>query len=257
MPRETLTLRKFTLPKHELARLSAADRELFFLSGHILNELNSLNKVFGWCLRSGSESQSKTVNVAQGMQSMIYARVLAGKLWEAWEALRATWFASRRSPMLEQRLHEDSMAALTEIKKYFSHSNIIFDVRNSFAFHYSAAKLAEKWEAVAEGDGLQIVLGGTIGNNIDLAAETIANAALFNAANKADLEAGMAKFLDEVQKMASHLTTFLEGVTLVFLQDVLGTNFAARTTEEQIDVQQSFAEVQIPYFCAPDCAKGA
>ena len=257
MPHETITLRKFTLPKHELAKLSAADRQLFFLSGHILNELNSLNKVFSWCLHSGSESPSKTRNVAQGMQSMIYARVLAGKLWEAWEALRTTWFASKPSPLLEQRLHQDSAAALAEIKKYFSHSNLIFDVRNSFAFHYSATKLAENWETVADGDGLQIVLGGTIGNNIDLAAETIANAALFNAAAGADLEAGMAKFLDEVQTMTSHLTTFLEGITLVFLQVIFGANFSAKATEEEIGVELSFAKVQIPYFCAPDHAEEA
>jgi hypothetical protein len=48
----TLRIRKFSLKKDQLAKLPSAERDLFFLSGHILNELNSLNKVFGWCLRS-------------------------------------------------------------------------------------------------------------------------------------------------------------------------------------------------------------
>ena len=248
----TLRIRKFSLKKDQLAKLSSAERDLFFLSGHILNELNSLNKVFGWCLRSGGEAGSQTSHLAQGVQSMIYARVLAGKLWEAWEALRTTWFSSKPSPAFEQSLHADSRASLAALKSYFSRSNLIFDVRNSFAFHYSAGKLSERWEEVAHGDQLQIVLGGTLGNNIDLAAEFMTNAALFRAAHPTDLQAGMKTFLDDVQSMAGHFTTFLEGVTLVLLKQLFGERFADQSTEEEIIVNQSFSEVRIPYFCAPE-----
>jgi hypothetical protein len=188
---------------------------------------------------------------------MIYARVLAGKLWEAWEALRSTWFANKPSPAIAEGLHPNSRASLSALKAYFSRSNVIFDVRNSFAFHYSAGKLGEQWEDVAHGDRLQIVLGGTVGNNIDLAAELIANAALLRAVHPTNLEAGMQTFLNDVQTMAGHFTTFLEGVTLVFLKEIFGDRFADQGTEEEVTVNQSFSEVRIPYFCAPDEAKGA
>lgn len=257
MAPQNLRLQKFSLGKHQLAKLTDAERDLFFLSGHILNELNALNKVFGWCLRSGGEDESQISRVAQGMQSMIFARILAGKLWEAWEALRSTWFSSKPSPALVQGLHPDSQAALFALKAYFSHSNLIFSVRNSFAFHYSAGKLTEHWEHVARGDDLQIVLGGTVGNNIDLAAETFANVALFKAAHPTDLESGMGVFLNDVQSMAGHFTTFLEGVTLVFLKEILGDHFAEQAAEEDVTVNQLFSEVRIPYFCAPDQGKDA
>ena len=68
--------------------------------------------------------------------------------------------------------------SLSVLKSYFGRSNLSYRVRNSFAFHYSGDALSEHWEEVAEGDELQIVLGGTIGNNIYFAAETVANAAL-------------------------------------------------------------------------------
>ena len=248
----TLRIRKFSLRKAQLATLSAAERDLFFLSGHILNELNSLNKVFSWCLQSGGDSETQTSRLAQGVQSMIYARVLAGKLWEAWEALRSTWFSSRPAPAFVQGLHPDAQTSLSALKGYFSQSNLIFDVRNSFAFHYFAGKLSEHWEEVAHGDGLQIVLGGTIGNNIDLAAELITNAALFRTAHPTDLAVGMQTFLDDVQSMAGHFTTFLEGLTLVLLRKTLGEDFANQGTEEEVIVNQSFSQVRIPYFCAPD-----
>ena len=257
MTQSSLRLRKLSLKKGQLAKLSSAERDLFFLSGHILNELNSLNKVFGWCLRSGGEAGSQTSQLAQGVQSMIYARVLAGKLWEAWEGLRTTWFSNRPSPAFEQDLHPDSRASLAAIKSYFSRQNLIFDVRNSFAFHYSAGKLSEHWEEVAHGDQLQIVLGGTLGNNVYLAAEFMTNAALFRAAHPTDLQAGMKTFLDDVQSMASHFTTFLEGVMLALLKHLVGERLADQSIEEEITVDQSFSEVRIPYFCAPDNETGA
>lgn len=257
MPPTTIHIRKFSLGKEQLAKLSDAERDLFFMSGHILNELNSLNKVFGWCRRSGGEGESHTSGLARGVQSMIYARILAGKLLEAWNALGSTWFSSKPSLAFAQGLHPDSRASLSVLKSYFSHPNLIFDVRNSFAFHYSAEKLGEHWEEVAHGDKLQVVLGGTIGNNIDLAAELMVNAALFKAAHPTNLEAGMQMFLDDVQSIARHFTTFLEGVTLVLLREMLGAPFIDQAIEEEVMVNQSFSEVRIPYFCAPDEQKGA
>ncbi len=250
MTPRVLRIRKFFLKKDQLASLTCAERDIFFLSGHMLNELNSLNKVFGWCLQSGGEGATPTSHLAQGVQSMIYARILAGKLWEAWEALRTTWFSSKPSPALEQGLNPDSRASLAVLKSYFSRSNLICEVRNSFAFHYSTTKLGEHWGEVADGDQLQIVLGGTIGNNIHLAAEFITNAALFRAAHPTDLEVGMKTFLDDVQSMASHFTTFLEGVTLVLLKKLYGDRFTDQSVEEAMTVTQSLSEVRIPYFCA-------
>lgn len=251
MPSPSLRIRQFKLRKSHLAKLTDAERNLFFLSGHILNELNSLNKVFAWCLGSEAVGESDMIRLAQGAQSMIYARVLAGKLWEAWEALRGTWFSSKPSPALASGLHPDSQTALSALKRYFSHSNLISDVRNSFAFHYSR-KLGERWEEVAEGDNLQVVLGGTIGNNINFAAELITNVAIIRDAHPTDLEAGLKLFLDDVQTMAGHFTIFLEDVTLFYLRKMLGDRLAAQGNDLEVKVAQSFSDVRIPYFCAPD-----
>ncbi len=82
--------------------------------------------------------------------------------------------------------------------------------------------------------------------------ELITNAALFKAAHPTDLAVGMQTFLDDVQSMASHFTTFLEGLTLVLLRKTLGEDFANQGTAEEVIVNQSFSQVRIPYFCAPD-----
>jgi len=182
---------------------------------------------------------------------MIYARILAGKLWEAWTALQVTYFSSKLSIALEHGLHLDSRAARSALKSYFSHANLIDSVRNSFAFHYSR-KLGEQWEEVADREHLYVVAGGTIGNNIDLAAEIITNAAIFRTSHSTDLDVGAQTFMNDVQTMAGHFTTFLEGITLFYLKKMLGENLAEQGHNVEIKVAQHFSEVRIRYFCAPD-----
>lgn len=250
-----LRIRQFTLNKDQLAKLSSDELNLFFLSGHILNELNSLNKVFAWCLTREAEGETETSLTAQRMQAMIYARILAGKLSEAWEVLGSTWFSKRRSAEINDGLHPDSLAALVALKAYFSRTNLIFKVRNSFAFHYSS-NLGEGWEDVAEGINLQIILGGTIGNNLNSAAEIVTNAALIRKAHPSNHEAGLDAFLNDVGAMTVHFTTFLEGVNLVYLRKILGDHFIDQATDLEVNVTHRHSEVRIPYFCAPDEVAG-
>ncbi len=57
--------------------------------------------------------------------------------------------------------------------------------------------------------------------------------------------------------MASHFTTFLEGITLFYLEKMLGDNLVEQGHNVEIKVTQQFSEVRLPYFCAPDKVAGA
>lgn len=257
MPHSTIRIRRVSLPTERLASLSISERNFLFFSGHILNELNSLNKVFMWCLNNHvSDSSLNISSLAQGVQSMVYARVLAGKLLEAWNALTPAWFEPKLSLSIGPHLHTDSISSLKVLKKYFNGSSSIYRVRNKFAFHYSAVDLGENWEAAAEGGHLEVIFGGTIGNNLDLAAELVANAAVFKVVDPTDMETGLKTFLDDVQTMTSNFTTFLEGATIVLLEKALGGKLGDHGHEESLTVRQSYSEVQLPYFCAPDNENG-
>lgn len=89
-----LKIRRIALPPAEVAKLAAAERNLFFLVGHVNNEITSLYKVFSWCLNLAHVPNVSPIEAnAANAQAMIYARVLAGKLVEAWGALQRSWFA--------------------------------------------------------------------------------------------------------------------------------------------------------------------
>ena len=191
-------------------------------------------------------------SVAQGVQAMVYARVLAGKLLAAWDVLGSAWFGSRLTLGIESKLHADAKSSLAVLKGYFSRKNPIFRVRNAFAFHYSAKELEANWEEAAKGAEMEIVLGGTIGNNLYLASELVANAAVLRAVNPTSHEIGLQTFLEDVQIMTSHFTTFLEGAVIVLLEMTLDGELGDHGRAEDLQVQQSYSEVQLPYFCAPD-----
>ena len=233
--------------------MAASDRDFLLLAGHMLNEINSVHRVFASCIHGGSASSDSSIeSLANGAQAMIYARILTGKLYEAWEVLGKAWFGTKLSQRLEPKLHPVAREANTKLKAYFSRQNTIYRVRNSFAFHYSATEVGASWESVADDLTFEVVLGGTVGNNLYLGAELAANAALLKAIDPDNPEQGLRVFFDEVQSTAANFTDFLEGAIMVILEDMFGADIGQLGREEDIFPALAYAQIKVPYFCLPD-----
>lgn len=185
------------------------------------------------------------------MQAMIYARILAGKLHEAWKALGKSFFSTKLSQRIESRLHPIARDALKQIRAYFKKNNAIFDVRNAFAFHYSPDEFRTHWEEAANESPFEIVLGGNVSNNLHLASELVVHIALLKAFNSTDREEALRKFFDEVQSAASSFTAFLEGAILAILEEQLGAGLATLGREEEIFPTCGYNQVAIPFFTIP------
>jgi hypothetical protein len=236
--------------------MAEAERAFLLLAGHMQNELNSLNKVFGWCLHNPrSDHTSPIEGLANGMQAMLYARVLAGKLCEAWDVLGTAFFGTKLSQRVESKLHPTAQDSLKRIKLYFSKTNVIHRVRNSFSFHYSVEEFNSNWNEALDEPTFEIVLGGTVGNNLHLAAEIVANTALLNGINSNDKADALRIFFNDVQSVASSFTNFLEGTIMAILEEQLGSGLTTLGREEEIFPTRSYNEVAIPFFCKPDASQ--
>jgi hypothetical protein len=88
-----LNVLEFT--KEELAAIPPAERNLLLMFGNIANELSVLNKLFYWS--SLTVQDDGVVGHAGIMQAQVVGRMFAGKLLEAWEAIRKTYFDSQLS----------------------------------------------------------------------------------------------------------------------------------------------------------------
>lgn len=247
---DLLKIRRIPLTKDLLMKMGTSDRSFFLLAGHMQNELNSLHKIFAWCLTAEpSNSSSAIEGLANGVQAQIYARLLAGKLLEAWSAVRAAFFGTKISHRLEAKLHPHAQDGLRKIKDYFNKPTIIYRVRNDFAFHYSAEEFDAHWNKPTDEPGFELILGGTVGNNLHLASELVVNFALMNSINPADRSGAMKTFFEEVQSLATSFTVFLEGAIIAIIEEAAGSPLASQGYEEEIAPRKDFKDVAIPYFC--------
>lgn len=228
------------------------DRAAFFLlAGNIQNELNSLSKIFSWCLsNSRQEKNSEIESLANGMQAMIYARARAGKLTEAWGALKKGFFSTKLAQQVEDKLNSDSKTALGQLKSYFNKDNPISRVRNSFAFHYSIEEFRKHWAEVAD-KPFEIILGDTIGNNLYVGSELVVANALFNAVDLNKNKA-LEVFYTDIQTVSNYFTDFLEGAILAILEEHISSGLATVGLDEEIQPTRSANEMSIPFFCKPN-----
>lgn len=248
-----MKIRRIPLTKEALLKMKPPDRNFLLLAGHIQNELNSLHKVFTWCLQNRSLEDSAAIeNLASGAQAMIYARLLAGKLCEARQVLDSSFFGTKLSQRIEPRLHSDAKDALIRIKRYFGRANTIDKIRNSFAFHYSVDEFSNYWEVAIDEPSFEIIAGGTVGNNLYLASELVANAAMLGSINTTKLEDALGLLFNDTQSMALNFTDFLEGAIVAILEEQFGPSLPSIGREEVISPTRRFSEVSIPYFCNPD-----
>ena len=226
---------KLTLP--ELQRMPENERTFLLLAGHLQNEFVALNKIFAWCI-SPADSATRieaTVNASQGF---MIAKVLAGKLNEGWQLMQKAYFGSKLSLKLAPLLHESTRQELADLKTYFSKSNLIYSVRNTFSFHYSAEAIAKHWHEAALEPDFDFFIGNEYGNTFHQASETAASLAVLKSINPTSLSAALAAFLADVQRVASLFNGFLSGVMLVLLERCLGSScqtWASKTKSIQLN----------------------
>ncbi len=242
-----MQLHRIRITTTALHAMNPAERSFLLLAGHIHNELNSLNKVFVACLNN-KVGVAAIEGLADGMQAHIYARQLAGKLLEAWNVLPSAYFGAKISQGIEASMYPDAQEALKKLKAYFKQPNVIFRVRNAFASHYSVDGFDAHWEEVAGDAGLEVVLGGTIGNNLYVGSEFVVNRAVMAAAGDLELEEAAAKFLDDVRFATRAFTTFLEGAMSVLLGKAVGTPLVKHAVVEELDTQLHVDDVVLPFF---------
>lgn len=67
-----MQLRRVRLPRAALQQMPEAERAFLLLAGHMQSELNSLNKIFTWCLQ-GKGRASPIESPADGIQAQLCA----------------------------------------------------------------------------------------------------------------------------------------------------------------------------------------
>jgi hypothetical protein len=241
-----MQLSRLLLTASQLNRIPAPERGLLVLCGHVVNELNVLNK---WLLPlTQGESQFEPVNQGQTLQSMVLLKSIVGKLNEAWAALTKGYLRTGLARELSAQIAAESLASLEQLKKYFGRKSAINTVRNNFSFHYSLSHASQPIPEGTPREELAIYLTTPIGNSLYQFAETSMNGTLLRSLGESPALA-MEQLLGETQQVVGWFNDFAHGLMIAILErHVFQAADAPLLENVDIGAVASFDALRLDYF---------
>jgi len=162
-----------------------SDERLFFIQiGHLANELSTLNRLLLFV--SDTTGTTEVEKRARNSQALLLVRLCLEKLFEGWQMLQRDYFGSKVSKEYGGLLDESGKNSLNEIKRYFSKNNLIKDIRDNFAFHYSSEDLQNQLQRTTDTGTLYIYLGYAHGNSFYSFADVLVGSAMLSKVPGAD-----------------------------------------------------------------------
>jgi hypothetical protein len=242
-----MKLRRMSFTLEQLRGIPDAERALIVVLAHALNEINTLNKLLFLCTQF--DQKPTWLALAHAAQAFIVARPLVGKLNEAWVVLQKGYFGTKLSKAYNGLLEPSAKDALDFLKAYFSHSNLVYEVRNNFAFHYSLDHAKTDIPDEATSDELAYYAHETNGNSLYYFAEYLMSKALMETISANDPEAALGTLLGEMSKVIANLNEFAQGLMYVVWDKHIGAEVLQQSFQdlELGSVPQS-TDIRIPFF---------
>jgi hypothetical protein len=230
--------------------LIPADERLFFIQiGHLANELSTLNKLLVFV--SNTTGTTELERRARNSQALLLVRLCSGKLFEGWQMLQRDYFGSKLSKEYEGLLDESGKKSLAEIKRYFSKSNLIKDIRENFAFHYPSDDLRSQLQHTKNAGTLYIYLGKTHGNSFYSFAEVLVGSAMLSKVEGADPQQAMDAVFADPTNAIKWFLAFIGSCMIILVEKYFGTTLDALGTNTiEIPNTKKWKDVQVPFFLA-------
>jgi hypothetical protein len=243
---KSVILHRVTISKKRFDSIPERERLLFIYFGHLTFEINTLLRIFLWS--SSFKNLKKEEINARTAQGLVIARVLIGKIYEAYLLIKKHYnreMAKKYAPLLNDTARE----ALSHFKRYFSNSNLINAVRNKYAFHYSHDELAKILMQIPPMDNLVFYLSQDSRNSFFCSAEKIISNAMLEAIKPGHPNNAQERIEKETIEISKALQIFLQ-----WFMDTIMMKYLGRNLEEigaikiRIPNPPKDTEIELPFF---------
>ncbi len=232
--------------KSQLQTLPPSEQALFLSFAHIMNEINALLRAAVWSNDLSSPIQAK--GDGQVTLTLMFLKLLAGKLNEAYKVIQGAYFGSGVSKSYDALLRADGREALATIKRYFSHpKNNVSEIRNNYAFHYSPYEMSQVLPSISE-ELVSYMQRDAPQNNLFYFAEVVAAEALFQSMGMPNNNASLDKLVDELISLAAAFAKFFDDVMGTFLENLGQEAWQDQAQAVEFDQLPKFDDVHIPWF---------
>lgn len=243
----TMKLQVWNIDKLKFDTVPEAERTFIIGLGHIVNEINLLQKLLYWTAPSVEEYD--IIRKAHSSQATTVAKLFAGKLLEAWKFLQYSYFGSRISAEYYEILKAEGREAIDNLKQYFSRRNIVFTIRNNFAFHYSANHMRDGFSLTPDTDEWQVFFSEASGNNLYYLADLVANFSMLNSIDPRDHKEAMDRLLRELVDISKWFIIFGDACWIIVIEKYLrDINSGIPIQEVNLEGCPKINEVEIPFF---------
>lgn len=234
--------------KEDLERAPPGEATLYLLLGHISNDLNILSKLAIFAMNDDPSSPEPTRR-ARNTAAMLLVRLLAGRLYEAWSAMKGP--ISRLIPSYAADLGSESVENWKFINRYFSQPNVIRDLRNKLSFHSDAGAISAGYAALPPDADFVDYLSIHQGNTLYFGGEFLSMSAMTKVSAKDDPHEAMDEIVAHTTTFAGRLGDFINEFVRVFAERHL-----AVTPDELLAHVIKFDAppldaITLEYFCAP------
>ncbi len=243
MEQRTVKVSKIQISKSFLLSMWGNERVFFIQSGDLLNDLNVFNKLLFFCMNRQTADKG-AMKTAKDVQTMCLIRILAGKLHEGWVLIKKRYYGGGLSRKYDQFLGQSAKAAVDEIKKYFSHTNLISLIRRDFAFHYPPQKIIEEFiKKIPDSQKFEIFVSKAYGNCLFPLSNVCVINGILQLTGASDMEEAWKKLHEDCKKVINWFIEFLDGYYLVWAQ-----KYGCLASDEEEVPAPSIKNVFLPYF---------
>ena len=237
------------ISKQQFESIPTTERLFFIQMGHLANELSTLNRLLLFV--SNRTGTSELERRARNSQALLLVRLCSGKLFEGWQTLQRDYFGSQLSKKYDGLLDESGRNSLAEIKRYFSKDNLIKDIRNNFAFHYSSDDLKNQLQCTKDMGTLYMYLGYAHGNSFYSFADVLVGSAMLNKVQRADPQEAMDTIFADPINAIKWFLEFIGSCMIILADKYLGATLdALGTNTVEVSNAKKWEDVQVPFFLA-------
>ena len=242
-------LKKIQMSKDELLSIPEKELELFIQLTNFYNDVNILQKLMVISGNSREKaSQNEIVGRSLSSQGLFFMRIQAGKLYEGRSMLDKHFFNNKTfSIEYNKKGSSKGKGALSNIKKYFRGNNIIKQIRDKYAFHYSKESSEKMMKQIANAPDLEIFeiyLSEESGNCFYSIAHDLLNSSILEDIDSNDWSKAMKKFFQEILDVTKWFLDFVQDCILVISKKYL----QMKPEEVQIPEPSSLNDIRLPFF---------
>jgi hypothetical protein len=205
-----IRVRRIEITKEQFRTLPKEERALLLLMGHAMNQIAVLKKLV--ILSTNKDPADPIEGRVSAAQSQIVLRILTGAVAETWIFLRKPVNQKIIGSYLSL-LGEDGIAAREELNKYFGRSNLLYNMRNKFAYHFpSPDEVEQGFHAVPDDDDLpwEWYISDTNTNSFYFSCEmAVGFGAIIQVQGETSLMAASRKLTSEPVRVAGRMQYYL------------------------------------------------